>query len=123
VADVNIALIRDVLDLLLIDRDGEPMGRVDGIVMTWQPDAPPRVTHLEMGGVTLAQRLPRPLRPAMLWLARALSTRARDPYRIPVERIVHVGRHIQIDLDASRSPARASEHWVRDHIIGRIPGS
>lgn len=122
-ADVNVALIRDVLDLLLVDRDGEPMGRVDGIGMTWDPDAPPRVAYLEMGGTTLARRLPPPLRSAMLWLAQKLSTRAREPYRVPVERIVHIGRHIEVDLDATRSPAGASEHWVRDHIIGRIPGS
>ena len=120
---MTVALIRDVLDLLVVDRDGEPIGRVNGMVMTWDPNAPPRVAYLELGGVTLARRLPPPFRSAMLWLARRLSARTRDPYRVPVERIVHIGRHIEVDLDATRSPARATEHWVRDHIIGRIPGS
>jgi hypothetical protein len=119
---VDLALVRDVLDSLLVDRDGEPMGRVDGILMTWQPDAPPRVTHLELGATTLARRLPRPFRGAVGWLVRRLTLRS-DPYRIEVGRIVHFGRSIQIDVDAARSPACESERWVRDHIIARIPGS
>lgn len=120
---MDIALVRDVLDSLLIDRDGEPMGRADGIIMMWQPDAAPRVTHLEVGAATLARRLPRPFQGAMGWLVRRLTLRTGEPYRIEIGRIVHLGRNIQIDLDATRSPARESERWVRDHIIARIPGS
>jgi len=120
---VDLALIRDVLDTQLIDRDGEPMGRVDGIIMSWHPDAAPRITHLELGGVTLARRLPRRLRGAADWLARRLSPRNGDPHRIEVARIVRLGKRIELDLDASRSAAHASERWVRDHIVTRIPGS
>lgn len=118
-----IALVRDLLDSPLVDRDGEAMGRVDGIVMIVEPGVAPRVTHLELGGATLARRLPPPFREVMHWFVRRLTLRAGDPYRIEVSRIVHLGRNIEIDLDATRSPARATERWVRDHIIARIPGS
>jgi hypothetical protein len=120
---MEIALVRDLLDSQLVDRDGEAMGCVDGIVMSWSADAPPRVTHLELGGATLARRLPRPFQGMLGWLAHKLTPRGDEPYRIEVARIMHVGRNIQIDIDAARSAARASERWVRDHITSRIPGS
>lgn len=120
---MDLALVRDMLDTLVIDRDREPMGRVDGLVMSWRPDAPPRITHLEMGGATLARRLPPPFRAIVDWLVGKLSPRTGDPYRIDVARIVHLGRHIEVDIDATRSPVRATERWVRDHIIERMPWS
>jgi hypothetical protein len=30
---------------------------------------------------------------------------------------------VKVDLEAERTPALAWEHWIRRHIIGRIPGS
>ncbi|HEV7705216.1 MAG TPA: hypothetical protein VGO46_13035 [Gemmatimonadaceae bacterium] len=120
---MDIALVRDILDSLLVDRDGEPLGRADGIVMSWEANAPPRVTHLELGALTLAHRLPRPWRGIVKWVALRLTLRENVPYRIEVRRIVHLGRNIEIDIDASRSAARDSERWIRDHVIARIPGN
>jgi hypothetical protein len=120
---MDIALVRDLLDSSLVDRDGEPMGCVDGIVMSWSGDAPPRVTHLELGATTLAHRLPGPFRSLMEWLARRLALRRKEPYRIDIARIVHLGRHIQVDIDGARSAAHESERRVRDRIIAHIPGN
>jgi hypothetical protein len=36
---MEIAVVRDLLDKQLVDRDGEPLGRVDGIVMSYSSDA------------------------------------------------------------------------------------
>jgi hypothetical protein len=30
---------------------------------------------------------------------------------------------VKVDLHATGTPAFAWEHWIRDHIIGRIPGA
>lgn len=120
---MEIALVRDLLDKQLVDRNGEPLGRVDGIVMSYRADAPPRITHVELGAQTLARRLPGPFRRTVAWLGRRLSPRASEPYRIEADRIVHLGRVVKIDIDGTRSAARETERWVRDHIIGRIPGS
>lgn len=120
---MDIALVRDLLDKQLVDREGEPLGRVDGIVMTYDADAAPRITHLELGAQTLARRLPRPFRGALAWLGHRLSPRGSQPYRIEVSRIIQLGRTIEIDIDGTRSAARETERWVRDHIISRIPGS
>jgi len=120
---MEIALVRDLLDKPLVDREGEPIGRIDGIVMAYEDDAAPRITHFELGAQTLARRLPSPFRRALASLARRLSSRDGQPYRIEVSRIIQLGREIKIDIDGSRSPARETERWVRDHIIARIPGS
>jgi sporulation protein YlmC with PRC-barrel domain len=120
---MDIAIVRDLLDKQLVDRDGEPLGRVDGIVMAYTADGPPRITHLELGAQTLAQRLPQPFRGALGWLARRLTPRGDTPYRIEASRIMQLGRKIKIDIDGTRSGARDTERWIRDHIITRIPGS
>ena len=120
---MEIAVVRDLLDKQLVDREGELLGRVDGIVMSYSADAPPRITHFELGAQTLARRLPSPVRWVLAWLGHRLSPRGSQPYRIEVSRIIQLGRMIKIDIDGSRSAARETERWVRDHIIGRIPGS
>jgi len=120
---MDIAVVRDLLDKQLVDREGEALGRVDGIIMAYSADAPPRITHFELGAQTLARRLPRPFRGALSALAHRLTPRGDDPYRIEVGRIVQLGRTIKIDIDGSRSAARKTELWIRDHVIARIPGS
>jgi hypothetical protein len=120
---MEIAVVRDLLDKQLVDRDGEPLGRVDGIVMSYSSDAPPRITHFELGAQTLARRLPRPFQGAVAWLGQRLSPRGSSPYRIEASRIIQLGRVIKIDIDGPRSAARDTERWVRDHIVARIPGS
>jgi hypothetical protein len=120
---MDIALVRDLLDKQLVDREGEPLGRVDGIVMAYSADAPPRITHLELGAQTLARRLPRPFRGMLAWLAQRLTPRGDEPYRIETSRIIQLGRKIKIDIDGTRSAAHESERWIRDHITAHIPGS
>jgi hypothetical protein len=37
--------------------------------------------------------------------------------------VLKIGVDVKVDLEADRTTALAWEHWVRDHIIGRIPGA
>ena len=120
---MRIDVVLDVLDRQIVDREGRPMGKADGVVIAWRRGEPPRITHLEIGATTLARRLPRPFARALEWLARRIGPRHGEPYRIPVSRILHVAPDIALDLDARQTPALASERWVRDHIIARIPGA
>ena len=115
---------RDVLDKLLVDRARRPMGRVDGLVLACLPDEPPRVTAIDCGASTLATRLPRWLEWAIARLARRFGARDGAPYRIGWNRVSRIGhREIEIDVDASRSGALATERWLRDHVVARIPGA
>ncbi|HEU4641525.1 MAG TPA: hypothetical protein VFS44_03650 [Gemmatimonadaceae bacterium] len=117
-------LARDVLDKLLVDGEHRPLGRVDGLVLSWAADEPPRVIAIELGAATLAQRLPRWLGRMIDALARRFSPRHGEPYRLDWERVRRLGRReIEIDIDGPRSGALDTERWLRDHVIARIPGA
>ena len=116
-------LVRDVLDKLLLDRDGLPMGRVDGLVMHVGERSQPRVTHIEVGGATLWARVHPALGRLATRLARAWGPRKPGPVRIPWSRVEIVGRDIKLDVEAKETGTIAWEIWIARHIIGRIPGS
>ena len=52
-------LVRDDLDKQLGDRQGKPIGRIDGIVMEIEEGRQPRVVAVEVGSVAQARRLGR----------------------------------------------------------------
>jgi sporulation protein YlmC with PRC-barrel domain len=112
-------LSRTVLDQQVIDTEGRQMGRVDGIVLELRPGEPARVTHLVVGGTTLLWRLHRGLAG---WVERKLGGEGHR-VRIPWSGVVKIGIDVKVDMDAEQSPALHWERWVRDHIIGRIPGA
>jgi hypothetical protein len=110
-------LVRDVLDRQLLDREGRPFGKVDGIVLELRSGEPPRVAALEVGAATRLGRLPRRL---TRWLA-PLTRRARAT-RIPKSAVLAVGKDVRVDADATRTPAWNVERWLAERIIARLPG-
>jgi hypothetical protein len=42
---------------------------------------------------------------------------------VPWSKVIKVGIDVKVDLDAEKTPALAWERWVRERIIGRIPGA
>ena len=44
---------RDLLDMPLIGADGEPMGRVDGVIASYTEGRPLRLAWVEIGGAKL----------------------------------------------------------------------
>lgn len=110
---------RTVLDQQVIDARDRQMGKVDGIVLELRPGEPARVTHLVVGGTTLLWRLHRGLAG---WVERKLGGEGHRA-RIPWSRVVKIGIDVKVDVDGEQSPALHWERWVRDHIIGRIPGA
>jgi len=110
-------LVRDVLDKQLLDRQGRPFGKVDGIILELRGDAPPRVAALEVGAATRIARLP-------AWLSRRLrplASRARAT-RIPKDAVMAVAKDIRVDVDATRTAAWRVERWLVEHVVARIPG-
>jgi len=116
---------RDILDQQVIDRNGRPMGRVDGIVLTIRPDAPPTIARLVIGGPTPLRRISRAwARRVEGWgWRRRWGPRERDGFEVSWHQVLKVGIDVKLDVEADRTPATAWERWVRDRIVSRIPGA
>jgi sporulation protein YlmC with PRC-barrel domain len=112
-----------LLDQQVVDRKGELMGKVDGILLHLSPGKPPRVASLVIGGGTAARRLhPRFAAWLLRWRHRWGPTDDK-PLEVPWSQVLKIGIDVKVDLDAEGTPALAWEHWVRDRLIGRIPGA
>jgi hypothetical protein len=117
-------LIRDILDKQIVDRDEHKMGRVDGIVARLRAGEPPVIESVELGWITVAKRLhPR----IGQWVEAAhdrFSVRRTKRYHVKWEQVTDLTvHHVQVDLCVDETPAADWEHWLREHIIEKIPGS
>jgi sporulation protein YlmC with PRC-barrel domain len=108
-----------VLDQEVLDRHDQAMGKVDGVVLELRPGEPARVSHIVVGGTTLLWRIHRGL---ARWVERRRGKDGRAAL-IPWSGVLRVGVDVKVDVDSARSPALYWERWVRDHVIGRIPGA
>lgn len=116
-------LVGDLLDRQVVDREGRNMGRVDGVVIALDGDGPPRVVAIEIGPCVLARRMPRWMG---RWIERLAAIAGRDaarPTRIPLEQVYDPGIDLMADVDAEQSGVMRSEDWLREHVIGHIPGA
>ncbi len=116
-------LVREVLDEQVIDRDGRRIGKVDDIVLEVEEGGPPTVAAIEIGPVTLARRIHPTLARWVAATMRWLGVGTGEPVRIPFEKLSRQGVDVRADVDGSQTNAFAWERWLRDHVIGRIPGS
>ena len=120
----KLELVRDVLDKLLLDREGNPLGRVDGIVIVFSSDAPqPRVAQIESGVATLARRLDGRLARGLQRIGRKFGIRWHRPVRVPWSRVEINTKELRLDILADNSRLLEGERWLRNHIVRRIPGN
>lgn len=107
----------EVLDQQVVDADGRLMGKVDGVALRLDGDAA-EIAAVLLGGATMLWRIsPRLAR----WAERRRGT--TETTRIPWSKVRKIGVDVKVDAEAERTPAFRWERWVRDHIIGRIPGA
>jgi sporulation protein YlmC with PRC-barrel domain len=116
-------LVRDVLDKELLDREAEPMGRVDGLVMHVGKSSQPRITHIEVGGPVPWERVHPAFARLAKRLARLWGPKRKEAVRIAWSHVETVGRDIKLDVEAKNTGAIDWEIWIARHIIERIPGS
>ena len=115
-----------LLDRQLVDRNGRLCGKVDDLELGEPDDEGNRHVEAVLSGPgallgrTGHRRLGDWLR---RFAGRAFAADGGDPVRISFGRVVDIGNHISLDMDSEEAATFATERWVRDHVIGRLPGS
>jgi hypothetical protein len=115
-----------LLDRQLVAHEGRLAGCVDDIELEVTPEGDHLYAVAILSGPgALAYRLGR--RRLGRWLRRVHGVvavgGADDPTRIPFNLVTDVGSDIKLGTDVDRTGSYSGERWVRDHVIGRIPGS
>ncbi|HEV7427790.1 MAG TPA: hypothetical protein VGQ46_15620 [Thermoanaerobaculia bacterium] len=114
-------VVRELLDNQLVDGDKRNLGKIDGIALHVAHGKQPRVTHLESGALILARRLGPRWERFVAFMTRHFSVRKNPVFRVPWSKVTKTGIDIYIDIDGVKSDAFAWEHWLDDHLIGRLP--
>jgi len=115
-----------LLDRQLVSRDGRNAGCCDDIELS-ESEAGDQlyVTAILSGPGALSYRLNG--RRLGRWLRRVHREVAvgddADPTRIPFNVVIDIGPCIKLGRDAEEVGSASTERWVRDHVIGPIPGS
>jgi len=116
-------LVRDCLDKQVVDQRGKYMGRVDGLVLEFEPGKQPRVAFIEIGAVAQARRLHPALGRLVQGISKWWNVCSEDPQRIAWSKLVAAAIEVIAAVDAEKEPALAWEKWLRRHIVSRIPGA
>jgi sporulation protein YlmC with PRC-barrel domain len=114
-------VVRDLLDRLIVDRDGREMGRVDGLVLECEEGAPPRLAALLIGPSVLAHRL----HPRLGRFVRALEQRAGlsdRPTQVPLEASERIHGRIMLRISIRETSVDAIEQRFRTWLT-KLPGS
>ncbi|HZP47771.1 MAG TPA: hypothetical protein VFB07_04520 [Vicinamibacterales bacterium] len=115
-------LVRDVLDVRLVDRNGQGLGRVDSIVLRLRDNGPPQFVAMEVGLTAAARRLPKPIEFLARWLARTLRPRLQT-VRYGPTLFRDIGVDIELDVSAADDPRLLRfEKWLSRHVVSRMPG-
>ena len=115
-------LVGDILDKLVVDRNGREMGRVDGIELEHRDGMPPRLAALQIGASVLACRLHPGLGRFVAGLEQAFGVADRRPVRIPFSSVVEIGIEVKVDLAIGETGAGNVEERLRAWI-GKLPGA
>ncbi len=115
-------LVRDILDEQLVDAAGRAIGKVDGIVMELRDDAPPRLLAMEVGLPVLGYRLHPTLGRLLERVNRWMRLPGNGCARLPFHEMEVRKTEIVLPVGADTTGALAWEHWLRRHLVGRLPG-
>nr|BFE58048.1 hypothetical protein GCM10020063_025740 [Dactylosporangium thailandense] len=114
----------DLLDRQIVDLAGEPVGKVDDLELTLGPDGVPRIAALLVGPQALGRRLGGRLGGWVSSVAgRLYPAENPDPMRIPWSVVARTDSAVHLSLRRELLTEPALEEWLREHLIGRIPGA
>jgi len=115
---------RDVLDQLLVDRNGCEFGRVDGILIHLREGKPPRLGEIETGMFTALRRVHQGLAGWLQRLFARLSPVPLDSVRLPFDHIKRIGINIEMPVDSETDDRlMRGEKWLRARLIRKLPGA
>jgi hypothetical protein len=89
-----VGLVHDVLDAQVLDRNDQPMGKVDGIALELREGAPPRVAYVELDAATAWRRLGERFG---RWARAVLRRRGGAPRRFTWQEVIEVTIHVKVD--------------------------
>jgi sporulation protein YlmC with PRC-barrel domain len=114
-----------LLDRQIVDRDGNPVGKVDDIELTTDPHTGQvRVTALLSGQRILGDRIGGRLGRWMATSAHRLAAADHTPpLRIDITVVHEIGSAITLSIRRELLAAPPLETWLTDHLITRIPGA
>lgn len=114
----------DLLDRQILDRDGEPVGKVDDVELALGEDGTPYVAALLVGQQALGDRMGGWLGRWLADVARRLAPdRERGPIRIPYDLVAELNSAVNLAVSRDLLPDPPLEVWLRDHLVARIPGA
>ena len=112
-----------LLDRQLVDPDGMMAGKVDDVRLTLFDTGPPIVTEILAGPGALARRIGGGLGAWIASVDARVNGGSRDPAAISFGVVGGIGDHVDVLVSREQLGTFAFEAWVRDHVIGKIPGS
>src|SRR3954466_8626469 len=114
----------NLLDRQILDREGRPVGKVDDVEITYDDAGTPSVSALLIGQQALGRRIGGTLGGWIARTARQLSDAPdRPPIRIGTDLIAEITSAVNLSVSRDMLPGPPLETWLRDHLIGRIPGA
>lgn len=120
---MEIHVVHDLLDKPVLDEARRNIGRVDGVILELRRGRPPVISAFEIGGRVLARRLGPRFASWATWLDRHWPALANGVTRIAMRDVRNTGITVGVKRDGRPLPALAWEHWLREHVISRIPGA
>ena len=115
-------VVHDVLDKPIVDRNGQEMGRVDGVEIEVRQGEPPRLSAVLIGASVLGFRLHPAIGRWVHGLEHGLGIGDQRPIRIEFSRLSEISENVAIDLTAEETGADTLERRVRTCLL-KIPGS
>ena len=120
----TLRLVHDVLDRQITDVAGRKSGRVDGLVIHVKEGQQPRVDYIDVGTTVVARRISVRLAGWYELLRAKFIKNPAPPFQIPWRSVTKISRTgVETSIDSSQSDVFRLERWLRDHVIGPIPGS
>jgi len=114
----------DLLDRQIVDRDGEPVGKVDDVELDYDERGDAYVTGLLLGQQALGDRIGGGLGRWISAIARRMSEPPdQPPIRIGLDLVAKVDSAVHLSVARELLPEPPLEVWLRAHLIGRIPGA